>query len=346
MRYFAEASNRVVAINVFVDGDSSFGGLCSALLKEIRDDMGSHVQLPVWSASRGCCAPKASGSADLTSQLEELNAQLLYAAVIDQSNLFVPLSCNPVEVWEAFIGHGESGGLEEARVPTGFPHFAVAAAIESACSAFTSADRAMSVVEWCSAASGGGRWPVAMLEAAFAASLAPHGSTANALRSVIESSFKQRASIFEDGGSVEKLNHMSGAGRVRSSAEDSPLLQLNPFCSSLSAALHGPLSAVAAAAQERRVTGAAVYRKPFANMLNINSSVEDSSPGMNIIHAPLSPVHAVHRSRRSQTSVAFFWRRAEAARRTMSRAVTNTEPRSFFRKTCWFHDSCPSVSII
>mmetsp|Transcript_13296 Transcript_13296/g.18233 ORF Transcript_13296/g.18233 Transcript_13296/m.18233 type:complete len:448 (+) Transcript_13296:497-1840(+) len=272
IRYFAEACNRVTSISVMSDMHGGFGGLCSSLLRDIRDDMGNHVMIPLWAMTENSSTTDSlDEDIQLHAQLKNLNIPLCYSNMIEHCNLFIPVSsCSTAKLVRDFgFTHSTSDPDQSNNSHSALSYLAVATAVEAASSAYYMSN-SVGVVEWCSSATSAGKWPVAMLESSFYRSNDLNNShhSPEFSRRILES-FNEY-SCFE---SDEKREHfsnssVSASNSVGGSAKPFNLRNLNPFTTSFSSVINGSFAA--------KFDKNYVYGKPFVNMLNIRSDESNS----------------------------------------------------------------------
>ena len=248
VRLFAEACDRLASISVFSDLTGGFGGLCSSLLSEIRDDFGHHVMIPVWAMRQ---TQRVEDGTDLKSLVQRLDVPLSYASITENANLFLPITASSQYL------SGTFGTVADAeREALSYLTLAMAVECSGSFMGGNIATTATSVVEWCADASGGGRWPVGMLEGFFTKEM----SSALSFKSKVQAACERYTCFNSD----EHREHNSSNIFESSLVEN---FQLNPFMESFSAmrfesgSNHGR------------------YLKPFTNLVHIRSDTD--SAGLN-----------------------------------------------------------------
>ena len=258
VRYFAEAVDQLSAISVMSDLQGGFGGLCSSLLSEIRDDYGNHVMVPVWGMTDSLQPYPNSwdtlDESDLKQQLHRLDLPLCYGGIIEHSNIFLPLASNSQCIRKFFGIPATASILHE----TSLSCIALAAVME--CANYSSYGHSSGgVVEWCAKASGSGRWPVGLLEGF----LCKDRSVAEMQRSI--QVLCEKCTCFH---SDEHREHTSAS--IVAVQSDNDMRCLNPFMESFSSVLLNTKS--------KSITDQ-VYLKPYTNLLLIRSR-DDSAGGL------------------------------------------------------------------
>ena len=254
VRYFAEAVDQLSAISVMSDLQGGFGGLCSSLLSEIRDDFGNRVMIPVWGMSDSLQSTSndldSVDETDLKHQLQRLDRPLCYGGIIEYSNLFLPLSANSQCIQKFFGIPAAANIMHEISLS----YIALAAVLE--CASFSSYGAATGgIVEWCAKVSGAGRWPVGFLEGFLCSD-----RSAAVMRRNIQA-ICERFTCFN---SDEHREHTSSNIVVHSNSD---MRCLNPFMESFSSVL----------LTTKRTATDSIYLKPYTNLLHVRSG--DDSAG-------------------------------------------------------------------
>lgn len=287
LRYLAEECDSMSTIQVFADLHDGFSAITCKLVQQIREDYGFGVNLPVWTFAAGRDYTSSQGlvnDSDLSNALHSLSAPHAYAAICEHASLVVPVSPAAAadDKFSPFISTRSDSYYQSSAV--------IASAIEAAIGfqhyegnrGETSQGESMD--EWLYKATSAGRFPICELEAALPFPLAPDASTA------------EFSNAF-DGATAELIERRSGREQMpmlgtRPTERSAPL---NPFASSLSSAVWGPLSVPASEYIRDR------YR-PFTNMLSIRGPCPQNLPQI-LFSKCNSPNYLVTACVRRQTSL-------------------------------------------
>lgn len=99
LRFFAEASDRLEAVDLTIDINSDLGLLAGKFIREIRDDYGTSVALPVTLLSNDDDLPALQRNMlapEKNAQLLQSNLPLLYQDLVDNASLIISLSTRPM----------------------------------------------------------------------------------------------------------------------------------------------------------------------------------------------------------------------------------------------------------
>lgn len=161
LRHFAEISDYIEAIDLYIDLESDLGIFCERLLDSIRSDYGRSVSLPLWMVEQS--NPQNSHMFDSTLLAQEkaktltsLTNSLAIARFSEYTDLLIPLTPDSLTVTDV---------LDDIQTP-----FGIATAYS-----FRTADPKISTKEWIDSCSARKTFPICGFESLCFPSSPEHG---------------------------------------------------------------------------------------------------------------------------------------------------------------------------